>query len=61
VNGKLGFVPDFDIDQIGLQRYCGELGEPVLFNYNTLHVGALNRSEQCRVSFEITVMFKAAS
>jgi hypothetical protein len=61
VNGKLGFVPDFDIETVGLQRYCGGLGEPILFNYNTLHVGSLNRSEQCRVSFEITVMFKAFS
>jgi hypothetical protein len=61
VNGKLAFVPDFDIDQIGLQRYCGDLGEPVLFNYDTLHVGSLNRAEQCRVSFEVTIMFKSAS
>lgn len=61
VNGKLGFVPDFDTETIGLQRYCGGLGEPIMFNYNTLHVGSLNRSEKCRVSFEITVMFKASS
>jgi hypothetical protein len=61
VNGKLAFVPDFDIEPIGLQRYCGALGEPIMFNYDTLHVGSLNRSEQCRVSFEITVMFKTAS
>jgi hypothetical protein len=61
VNGKLAFVPDFDIDQIGLQRYCGDLGEPIMFNYDTLHVGSLNRAEQCRVSFEITIMFKSAS
>jgi hypothetical protein len=61
VNGKLAFVPDFDVDGVGLQRYCGGLGEPILFNYDTLHVGSLNRAEQCRVSFEITVMFKTAS
>ncbi|MBV8925670.1 MAG: phytanoyl-CoA dioxygenase family protein [Bradyrhizobium sp.] len=61
VNGKLGFVPDFDIHEIGLQRYCGDLGEPIMFNYNTLHVGSLNRSGRCRVSFEVTVMFKAFS
>jgi hypothetical protein len=61
VNGKLAFVPDFDIGNIGLQRYCGGLGEPVMFNYDTLHVGSLNRAELCRVSFEVTIMFKSAS
>jgi hypothetical protein len=61
VNGKLAFVPDFDIANIGLQRYCGDLGEPVMFNYDTPHVGSLNRAEQCRVSFEVTIMFKSAS
>jgi hypothetical protein len=61
VNGKLAFVPDFEVDCIGLQRYCGGLGEPVMFNYDTLHVGSLNRAERCRVSFEITIMFKTAS
>lgn len=61
VNGKLAFVPDFGIDSIGLARYCGGLGEPIMFNYDTLHVGSLNRAELCRVSFEITVMFKSAS
>jgi ectoine hydroxylase-related dioxygenase (phytanoyl-CoA dioxygenase family) len=38
-----------------------DAGEPVLFNDNTLHVGSLNRSEKCRVSFEITVIFKASA
>jgi hypothetical protein len=47
VNGKLGFVSDFDTETMGLQRYSGGLGEPVPFNYNTLHVGSLNRSEKC--------------
>jgi hypothetical protein len=60
-NGKLAFVPEFDVETIGLQRYCGGLGEPILFNYNTLHVGSLNRAEQCRVSFELTIMFKTSS
>jgi hypothetical protein len=61
VKGKLAFVPDFDVDCIGLQRYCGGLGEPIMFNYDTLHVGSFNRAELSRVSFEITVMFKTAS
>jgi hypothetical protein len=60
VNGKLAFVPEFAVETIGLQRYCGGLGEPILFNYNTLHVGSLNRAARCRVSFELTIMFKAS-
>lgn len=60
VNGKLAFVPDFDVGGIGLERYCGSPGEPVMFNYDTLHVGALNRADTCRVSFEITIMFQTA-
>jgi hypothetical protein len=60
VNGKLMFVPDFDVGAIGLQRYCGNPGEPVMFNYDTLHVGSLNRADSCRVSFEITIMFRTA-
>jgi hypothetical protein len=61
VDGKLAFVPKFDVDRIDLQRYCGALGEPIMFNYDMLHVGSVNRAEICRVSFEITVMFKTAS
>jgi hypothetical protein len=60
-DGKLTFVPDFDIDDVGLERYCGAPGAPVMFNYDTLHVGALNRASSCRVSFEITIMFDAAN
>jgi hypothetical protein len=60
-NGKLSFIPDFDVEQIGLQRFCGGPGDPVMFNYDTLHVGSLNRAPMCRVSFEITIMFKTAN
>lgn len=60
-NGKLAFVPEFDVETIGLQRYCGALGEPIMFNYHTLHVGSLNRGERCRVSFELTIMFEASA
>ncbi len=59
-DGKLTFVPDFDVDAIGLERYCGQPGQPVMFNYDTLHVGSLNRAGNCRVSFEITIMFDTA-
>jgi hypothetical protein len=59
-NKKLAFVPDFDVEKIGLQRFCGNPGDPVMFNYDTLHVGSLNRAESCRVSFEITILFDTA-
>jgi hypothetical protein len=57
-DNKVAFVPEFDVDAIGLRRYQGEVGEPVLFNYGVLHVGAINRAPMCRVSFEITMMFR---
>jgi len=60
VNGKLAFVPDFDVERIGLQRFCGAPGDPVMFNYDVLHVGSLNRAAACRVSFEITLLFDTA-
>jgi hypothetical protein len=58
--GKLTFVPDFDVEKIGLQRFCGNPGDPIMFNYDILHVGSLNRAENCRVSFEITILFNTA-
>jgi hypothetical protein len=61
VNGKLTFIPNFDVNQIGLQRFCGSPGDPIMFNHDTLHVGSLNRGEGCRVSFELTVMFDTES
>jgi hypothetical protein len=59
-NGKLTFVPDFDVEKIGLKRFCGNPGDSIMFNYDTLHVGSLNRAESCRVSFEITILFNTA-
>lgn len=56
--GKMAFRPDFDADKLDLQMFTGDIGEPIMFNYNTLHVGSLNRGPICRVSFEITVMFR---
>ena len=55
---KLTFVPDFDIDQIGLRQYGGQPGEPILFNYRTLHVGSFNRADVCRVSIETTILYR---
>jgi hypothetical protein len=60
IDGRLTFVPDFDVDSVPLRRYCGTAGAPVMFNYNTLHVGSLNRADDCRVSFEITILFDTA-
>jgi len=58
VNGKLAFLPGINAEAIDLRRFCGDPGDPILFNYNVLHVGAMTRGDQSRVSFEITVMFR---
>lgn len=57
-NGKLGFAPDFDMSQINLSKFTGAAGQPVMFNYRTLHVGSLNRAKTTRVSIEITFMYQ---
>jgi hypothetical protein len=56
---KLSFIPEFDIGAIGLRQYQGTAGQPILFNYRTLHVGALNRGRNCRVSIETTIMYRS--
>jgi hypothetical protein len=56
---KPAFVPEFDVGKIGLQQYAGQAGEPILFNYHTLHVGSLNRAPTSRVSIETTLMYRA--
>src|SRR5690349_3296217 len=56
--GKVGFEPDFDMGEIGLRKFIGKAGEPIMFNYRTLHVGSLNRGKQTRVSIEVTFMYK---
>jgi len=58
IDGKLTFLPEVTAEQVELKRFEGNLGDPVLFNYDVLHVGAMTRGEVSRVSFEITVMFK---
>lgn len=55
---KIGFVPDFDITKIGLRQFGGQAGEPVLFNYHTLHVGSFNRADVSRISIETTIMYR---
>lgn len=59
--GKMGFAPDFDMSKIGLCQFMGKAGQPVMFNYRTLHVGSLNRAATTRVSIEITFMYKQAA
>jgi hypothetical protein len=56
---KINFVPEFDLYEIGLRQYCGAAGQPILFNYRTLHVGSLNRGGTSRVSIETTIMYRS--
>ncbi|MSP02601.1 MAG: hypothetical protein EXR07_16360 [Acetobacteraceae bacterium] len=58
--GKLGFLPEIGASDLPLGRFCGSPGEPVMFNHDVLHVGSLNRGSECRVSFEITILFDTA-
>lgn len=57
-DGKVAFTPAFDWREIGLRRFDGRPGDPILFNYKTLHVGSLNRAQTCRVSIETTIMYR---
>jgi hypothetical protein len=57
VDGKLAFASAADVDRDELCGYFGGPGEPLLFNYGVLHVGALTRGEICRVSIETTLMY----
>lgn len=58
-DGKLCFVPQIDADAVQLKRFMGRAGDPIMFNYDTLHVGAVARGDTCRVSFEITILYRA--
>ena len=55
---KFVFVPEFDPTKIGIERYSGNAGEPIMFGYDNLHCGTINRADFCRVSIEITFMFR---
>jgi hypothetical protein len=59
VDGKLKFTPEIDPQAVNLHRFLGNPGDPIMFNYGLLHVGALTRGESSRVSFEITIMFRS--
>lgn len=58
IGGRLAFLPQTDDLSADLRWYAGRPGEPVMFNYQTLHVGAMTRGEASRVSFEFTIMFR---
>jgi hypothetical protein len=58
IDGKLSFIPEVQPDAVRLHRFLGRPGDPIMFNYNILHVGALTRGDESRVSFEITVMYR---
>ncbi len=55
---KVIFESDVDWRTIGLRQYVGQIGEPILFNHKTLHVGSMNFGAESRVSFETTIMFR---
>jgi hypothetical protein len=59
IDGKLAFMPRADLGAGGLHAYMGRPGDPILFNYDLLHVGAVTQGDTCRVSIEITLMFDA--
>lgn len=56
--GRVAFIPEFDWKDIGLKRFGGQAGDPILFNYKTLHMGSVNRADVCRVSIETTIMYR---
>lgn len=60
--GRLGFVADPATGDPAWRpvRFRGAVGEPVLFNHDTLHSGTLNRGGECRVSIETTFLFPVA-
>ena len=55
---KLIFEPNVDWRDIDLHLYVGKVGEPLLFNNETLHVGSLNPGPHTRISFEGTIIFR---
>jgi hypothetical protein len=58
-DGKLCFVPELSPHEVQLNSFLGRPGDPIMFNYNLLHVGAVTRGDESRVSFEITIMYRS--
>lgn len=57
IGGKLIFVSEVD-ESLPLRRFYGSHGDTIMFNYDTLHTGSLNRGDLSRVSIEITILFE---
>lgn len=57
MGNKLAFIPRFNPDDLDIVRFPGPAGQPVFFNYHTLHVGSVNKGNFTRVSMEFTVLF----
>lgn len=57
-NNKLSFAIGSKYDETRLRQYCESLGSPVMFNHDVLHGGSVNHGQYCRVSFELTIVFK---
>ncbi|WP_439614680.1 phytanoyl-CoA dioxygenase family protein, partial [Reyranella sp.] len=57
VGNKLAFNPRFNPDDLDIVRFPGPAGQPVFFNYHTLHVGSVNKGNLTRVSMEFTILF----
>jgi hypothetical protein len=58
-HGKMKPVLDESPEQLGMDLLLLEPGEMVLFHDALLHGGALNVGTTCRVSIELTVMYRA--
>jgi hypothetical protein len=58
MGNKLAFKPRFNPDDLDIVRFPGPAGQPVFFNYHTLHVGSVNKGNLTRVSMEFTILFK---
>lgn len=57
VGNKIAFHPTFNPDDLNIVRFPGTAGQPVFFNYHTLHVGSRNQGTLTRVSMEFTILF----
>ena len=57
VGHKIAFHPKFSPDDLNIVRFPGAAGQPVFFNYHTLHVGSRNQGNLTRVSMEFTILF----
>ena len=57
-NNKLEFIRENSNRPDNLCAFTEPLGTPVMFNHDLLHGGQMNTGDTCRISFELTVIFK---